>query len=245
MTRLVKSEILKLRTTRTFWGLVIVTAGLVVLVTVLTLALDSHLSSEEDVRSLLSTAGITGLFMLILGVVFSAGEYRHGTIASTLLVTPTRTRVVVAKALACATTGVLVGGLIAGVTAVIALPWLAGKDVTPMSTGELLGLFFGGVLYTALACSFGAGVGALMRNQAAAVTVVLVLLLVVDPAVAALAEGYERFSLAGLGTTLSGAPAENLGSGDPLPFGVAALLWTIYTSVMLMAAAVVMSRRDI
>jgi ABC-2 type transport system permease protein len=242
---LVKSEILKLRTTRTFWSLTIIAVGLVLLGTVLTLALDDHLSSEEDVRALLSTAGIAGLLTLVLGVVASAGEYRHGTIASTLLVSPRRTRFVVAKTLACVIAGGFVGLVIAGVTAAIGLPWLATKDVTPLSTGELLGLFFGCAFYTALACSFGAGIGALIRNQAAAVTVVMVLLFVVDPAASALAEGYDKYSLAGLATTLTGGPAENVASGDPLPFGVAALLWVSYTAVVSGAAALVTSRRDV
>ena len=39
-------------------------------------------------RDLLSVAGFSGLLALVLGVVVGAGEYRHGTIAWTLLVTP-------------------------------------------------------------------------------------------------------------------------------------------------------------
>jgi hypothetical protein len=67
VTRLVRAELLKLVTARTFWGLACATVGLVVLITVLTLAVDSDLSSESDVRSLLSTAGASGLLLLVLG----------------------------------------------------------------------------------------------------------------------------------------------------------------------------------
>jgi ABC-2 type transport system permease protein len=243
--RLVYSELLKLRTTRTFWGLTGATLGLVVLVTVLTLALDSKLHSENDVRSLLSSAEGGGILMLVLGVVFSAGEYRHGTIASTLLVTPNRLRAVAAKTIACAAAGLAVGLAIAAITAAIGLPWLSAGSVPTLSTGELLGLFLGGVLYTALACSLGAGVGALLRNQVAAVVLVLVLLFVVDPAVSAVAEGYAKYSLGGLGTALSGGPAENVAGGNLLPFWLAALLWTAYTTVLVAVAAVLVSRRDV
>jgi ABC-2 type transport system permease protein len=245
VTRLVQSELLKLRTMRTFWGLSGVTLGLVVLVTVLTLALDAGLRSEDDVRSLLSTAGGGGLLLLVLGVVFSAGEYRHGTIATTLLVTPDRLRVVAAKTFACALAGLTVGLAIAAITAAIGLPWLSAKNVSAPSVGELLGLFLGGALYTALACSLGAGVGALLRNQVAAVVLVLMFLFVIDPAASALAEEYTKYSLSGLGVALSGGPAEDLDATDLLPFWLAALLLTAYTTVLVVAAAVLTSRRDI
>lgn len=245
MIRLVYSELLKLRTTRTFWGLTGVTLGFVVLVTVLTLALDSSLDTEDDVRSVLASAGASGLLLLVLGVVFSAGEYRHGTIAWTLLVTPDRMRAMAAKALACAVAGLAVGLAIAATTAAVGLPWLSEKDAYTLSTAELLGLFGGGALYTALAGALGAGMGALFRNQVAAVVLVLVLLFVVDPAISALAEDYAKYSLGGLGVTLSGGSAEDIGAGDLLPFWFAALLWTAYTALLVVAAAVLTSRRDI
>lgn len=243
MTRLVGAELLKLRTTRTFWGLVGATVGLVLLIVVLTLILDDF-RSEDDVRSMLSTAGASGLLMLVLGVVFGAGEYRHGTIASTLLVTPDRLRVMAAQALGCAAAGLAVGLAISALTAVIALPWLSARDAPTLSAGELLGLFLGGALYAALAAALGAGVGALLRNQVAAVVLVLVVLFIVDPTVSALVEDYTKFSLNGLGVSMSGGPEDDLGS-DLLPFGVAALLWAAYTTVFVVAAAMLTARRDI
>jgi hypothetical protein len=114
--------------------------GLVALIIMLTLALETELRGEADVRGVLSTAGASGLMLLILGAVFSAGEYRHGTIAWTLLVTPARLRVMAAQALACAAAGAAVGLANAALTAVIALPWLAAKDAAMLSTGQVIGL---------------------------------------------------------------------------------------------------------
>jgi ABC-2 type transport system permease protein len=245
MTDLVSAELLKLRTTRTFWGLVGATLGLVLLITVLTLALESSFASEDDTRSLLSTAGASGLLLLIMGVVFGAGEYRHGTIASTLLVTPVRLRVTSAQALACGLAGLAIGLAAAALTAAIALPWLAAKDAPSLSTGEVLGLFLGGALYSGLAAALGAGLGALLRNQVAAVVLVLVLLFIVDPALAALLENYAQYSLGGLGVSMSGGSAEDFGGDELLPFWAAALLWSAYTLVLVGAAALLTSRRDI
>jgi ABC-2 type transport system permease protein len=243
--RLVRAELLKLHTTRTFWGLAGATLGLVLLIVVLTLALNDSFSDEDDVRSVLSTAGASGLLMIVLGVVASAGEYRHGTIASTLLVTPDRLRAVGAQTLACAVAGLAVGLVVAALTAVIGLPWLSARDAPTLSTGELLGLFLGGALYSGLAAALGTGVGALLRNQVAAVVLVLVMLFVVDPTVAALAEDYGRFSLSGLVTAMSGGPAEDVQGSDLLPFGAAALIWAGYTAALVVAAATLTARRDI
>jgi ABC-2 type transport system permease protein len=110
---------------------------------VLALSLDDVPASEDDLRSLLSVASLSGVF-LVLGVVASAGEYRHGTISSTFLVAPDRLRVLICQALAYAITGFVAGCAFAVLTALIALPWLSSLDAATMSSGELLGLFLGG-----------------------------------------------------------------------------------------------------
>jgi ABC-2 type transport system permease protein len=245
VTRALGAELLKLRTARTYWALAGATLGLVLLITVLTLALTDEFRTEDDARSVLSTAGASGLLLLVLGVVAGAGEYRHGTIASTLLFTPNRLRVMAAQALACAAAGLAIGLATAALTAAVALPWLSAKGAASLSAGELLGLFGGGCLYTALAGALGAGVGALLRNQVVAVVLVLVVLFIVDPTVSSLVEDYSKFSLNGLGLSMSGGSGDDLGGTDLLPFGVAALVWAGYTAVLVVAAAVLTARRDI
>jgi ABC-2 type transport system permease protein len=240
----VASELLKLRTTRTFWGLVGTALGLVALAVVLPLAIEDDFADATDVRSVLSSAGLAGLIALILGVVYSAGEYRHGTIAWTLLVNPVRLRVASGQAIACALAGAAMAALSAVFTAVVALPWLAAKDAASLSGGDVLGIFLGGILYGALAGAFGAGLGALLRNQVAAVVLVLVVLFVVDPALVAIFDGYDRFSLSGLGTSITGGSEEEL-EADLLPFWAATLVWAGYTAVLVGAAALLTSRRDI
>jgi ABC-2 type transport system permease protein len=241
VTRLVGAELLKLRTTRTFWALAGSAVGLVLLIVVLSLAVDDHLQSPSDVRSLLSTAGICGLLTLVLGVVVGAGEYRHGTIASTLLVTPQRLRAVSATVGACFLGGLAIGLLAAGLTALIAFPWLSAKDAVLPSTGGSLEIFLGGALYAALAAALGAAFGALLRNQVAAVVIVLLLILVVDPAVSALLEDVGKFTLSGLGIAMSGAE----GDSDVLPRGVAAAVWTLYAVLLTALAVIFTDRRDI
>ena len=242
MTRIVASELLKFRTTRTFWALAGSALGLVMLIVVLTLALDHNLTSEQDARDLLSNAGIYGLLTLILGVVTGAGEYRHGTIAWTLLVTPQRLRAVGGSVIACFLGGLAIGVVVSACTAAVALPWLSAKDAVLPSAGETLGIFLGGILYGALAAALGAALGALLRNQVAAVVIVLLTIFVVDPAIAGLLEDVGQFTLTGLGIAMSGGQSDD---SNLLPFGLAALVWALYTLLLTALAVIFTSRRDI
>jgi ABC-2 type transport system permease protein len=242
VTRLVAAELLKLRTTRTFWALAGSAAALVLLIIVLTLILDDSPDSEDDVESILSTGGLAGLLTLVLGVVAAAGEYRHGTIASTLLVTPQRLRAVSAAVMACLLGGLVIGVVTSGLIAAVTLPWLSAKDVSLLPSGEILELFLGATLFAALGGGLGAALGALLRNQVAAVVTVLVLIFVLDPTLSALVEDVAPFTLSGLSASMVGG--ENT-STDLLPRGVAALIWALYTALLATLAAILTARRDI
>lgn len=243
MIRLIGAELLKLRTTRTFWALAGAAAALVLLILVLTLSLDDQLDAEQDVTDLLSTVGLTGLLTLVLGVVVGAGEYRHGTIASTLLVTPNRLRAVAAQVIACGLGGLAIAAGVAALVLVIGLPWLSAKDVPIPPAGDIVGDLLGGILYAGLAATLGTALGALLRNQVAAVVTILVLIFVLEPTVSALLEGVAPFTLTGLGAALSGASGDD--GSDLLAPGVAALVWAGYASLLAVLAAIRTAHRDI
>jgi ABC-2 type transport system permease protein len=244
MTRVVRAEVLKLRTTRTFWALAGSSLGLTLLTLILTLALTDRFT-EEDALSAISSAGFAGLMVLVLGVVYAAGEYRHGTIASTLLVTPNRLRVASGQAIACAIMGFAIAAVSVAVAMAIGLPWLSVKDAPTLPAGELLELGAGNILYGTLAGAFGVAMGALLRNQVAAVVLVLVILFVIDPLIGALVPENEKYSLTGVGTAMSGGSAEDIGADELLPVWQAVLLWSAYTAALLIAAAQLTSRRDV
>jgi ABC-2 type transport system permease protein len=238
--RLIGAEVLKIRTTRTFWGLTAGAVGLVLLIVVLSLLLDDSLNTETNVRDLLSVAGFSGLLALVLGVVVGAGEYRHGTIAWTLLVTPRRLRAVSAQALACGLAGVVIGLTAFVLAAAVAIPWLSAKDAPLPPVSDLLELVAGVVAYAGLAAVLGAGFGALLRNQVAAVVIVLVELFVVDPTLVALDEDVGAFTLTGLGSAISGVDDATL-----LAPVTAALVWALYSLLFVALAAIRTANRDI
>jgi hypothetical protein len=240
--RLIGAELLKIRTTRTFWGLTAGAVGLVLLIVVLSLLLDDSLGTETDVRDLLSVAGFSGLLALVLGVVVGAGEYRHGTIAWTLLVTPQRLRAVSAQTVACALAGAVIGVTAFVLAAAVAVPWVSAKDVPLPPLSELLELIAGVVAYAGLAAALGAGLGALLRNQVAAIVIILVGLFVVDPTLAALDDSVAGFTLSGLGAAISGADDDSSTLLEPV---VAGLVWALYALLFVALAAIRTANRDI
>jgi ABC-2 type transport system permease protein len=175
-------------------------------------------------------------------VVVGAGEYRHGTIAWTLLVTPRRLRAVSAQTLACAVAGAAIGLTAFVLATAVAIPWLSAKDAPLPPVSELLELVAGVVAYAGLAAALGAGLGALLRNQVAAVVIVLVALFVVDPTLAALDESVAGFTLSGLGAAINGASGD---SSELLAPVTAALVWALYALFFVTLAVIRTANRDI
>ncbi len=102
MSRLVRAELVKLRTTRPVYGL----AAVMAIFAVLTVAANITSAGRQGTPALsaaslpmLATAPATLLssVVLLLAILGTAGEFRHQTITQAFLVTPNRGRVVTAK----------------------------------------------------------------------------------------------------------------------------------------------------
>ncbi len=94
MSTLLRAELLKLRTTRTFLALVASAAALSLLVTGLTSGFTNRFDPENTRQ--LFTSDASGLFILLLGEMGMAGEWRHRTITGTVLASPDRIRLLAA-----------------------------------------------------------------------------------------------------------------------------------------------------
>lgn len=249
MSSLVAAEFLKLRTTRTFWWLAFWAVALSALFTVAQLAFDTT-DSEADLRTLLSNMTASSILVTILGVVGSAGEYRHGTITSTFLVAPDRLRVQAAKGIAYGLAGVVISAVAAAIVLAIALPWLGeqGESVSGLGLGggELAGILAGALATGFISGVFGVGLGSLIANQLGAVMILVVLIFILDPALAAIFQSYTQFSFSGLTTALSGTRPEDTGlDGEIFSATVSGLIYAGYAAVLLGAAAVAARYRDV
>src|SRR4051812_42130140 len=134
MTSQIQAELLKLRTTRSFW--LYVAAALAFVPVTVSLAVNGAghnenlpLASSEGVRNVFGAAAGGGVMLLLIGIYMMAGEFRHNTATSTFLISPDRRRVIGAKLVAGALVGFAVGLAASLVTLAVAIPWLSGKDV--------------------------------------------------------------------------------------------------------------------
>jgi len=189
--RLVRAEVLKVRTTRLWVGLLIGAVALDAVGVIATLAIAGTtegnranirpISTVEDLQMLVWGGAVLWLFVAVLAATMSTGEYRYGTAAGTYLATPSRVRVLTSKLVAALPIG-FVAGLIGGaLPVVIAAVWFAVKgDTLPFGSPVVVA-----VLEVGLMCTYAAAVsvcvGAAIRSQVVAILALLGFGLVAEP----------------------------------------------------------------
>jgi ABC-2 type transport system permease protein len=188
MIGLIRSEMRKLFTTQVWFWLLIGTLALTALGVVGTILSDGaqgngnpQLSTVAGQRNLFAGSSAGYIFVCVLGIVAMTAEYRHLTVTPTFLATPRRNQVIIAKIITYAVLGL--GYAIASVILVIAmaLPWLKAKNIdVSLTSDQIPAVLLAAVIVVAIYGIVGVGVGALIRNQIAAVSVTLVYLFVLE-----------------------------------------------------------------
>jgi ABC-2 type transport system permease protein len=188
VTSLLRAELLKLRTTRTLYVYLTILVALSAIAAAVQ-ASEAHLfelNDPEFQRDLLSQSVAAPLIALLLGIVSLTVEWRHGTITRTFLVSPRRWHVLAAKEINAFVLGIGLALLGLVVAIAVAAPLLS-HDSTPLQVdGALVGRVGEIILATALWGALGAGVGALIQQQAAALVGAILWILVVESLLAAL-----------------------------------------------------------
>jgi ABC-type transport system involved in multi-copper enzyme maturation permease subunit len=248
MSRLVRSELLKQRTTRTSRLLLLWMTGLILLVVLLhVLSLSSaHVSSADGQLKVVGWGtSIGALFASLLGAMSITAEIRHGTIRPTFLATPRRELVIAAKLIAGAITGLGVGLLAEALTATIEAAGLAARGIhIQLTAGDYLQLLAGGAAAGALFAAIGVGVGALVRQQVGAVVGLTVWLLLIETTLIGNVPSAGKFAPGATAGAIAGA-VQTQSASKLLAPAVGVLLLAIYAVIAAGAGALATNRRDV
>jgi ABC-2 type transport system permease protein len=261
MTRLIKAELLKLRTTRLPYGLLAMAMALSAMFSWLENnqagSSGSGVAPISTASGLSTTTTVTGFAMLVaamLGAIVANGEFRHSTATLTYLDAPRRRRVLAAKTIAAACVGSLLG-LAAGATATgVGLIFVAAHhDPVALGTGTLIEHVAGAMVGAALLATVGVALGSLIRSQIVAVIGIFVWGIIIESAIGGLYTSVRPFLPYTAATTLAGAklgnaafgPAHGLAGTGPLPFAEAAGLIAAVTVALSLLAAQTTLENDI
>ncbi len=246
MTAQLRSELRKMRTTRTNLGLLL---GLVALILFGVIAggfsSEADLSLPENQRELIGNGTWAAAFAAMIGIMAMTSEFRHGTIRATFVFTPARRRVVAAKVLASLVVGVGFGALGAalGLGAGLAMIRGRGYDVL-IDSGDVRSLLLGTMLMSALWAACGVGVGALVRNQVLAIVGLFAWVFVVEILLFQYLPGVARYAPGAAGTAITGNTVGD-SSVHLLSAPVGAVVLAAYAAAFAFVGALAVNRRDV
>lgn len=183
MINLVRSEVLKIRSTQVWFWMLLLALAFTSLGSI-ALAVESVQAHDRgelvDYYALLTQSRGAGVALLVLGLLGLTTEFRHKTITPTLLATPNRWLLLAGKAASYAIFAIVYALICVLVNFAIAIVWLSAAGV-PLDYGHGVS---GGVLKAFLGLvltgMFGLGLGALLRNQAAAMVFGIVYVFILD-----------------------------------------------------------------
>ncbi len=181
MTAVIRSELLKIRTTAVPWvlaGIAVLINGLLILVIFLNQSYggpgDDVPHTTQQLRNLLGSGFSGYILALLLGVLLITIEFRHKTVTTSFMVTPHRPVFVAGKLLTAAILGALLGVL-------MLIVGLVGGGLTLVGRGgsfsglahQIPAVAPGFILVFALFSILGVGIGSILTNQVAAIMVSL------------------------------------------------------------------------
>jgi ABC-2 type transport system permease protein len=209
-----RSELLKLRTTRTMLMLLAAAAGLTLLGVLIEGISPSlaELDQESTQRTVFSAAGSGSVFLATLaGLLSVTTEFRYGTIRPTMLFEPRRRVVLAAKLGAATISGLLIGVVCVGVAfgAGLALLGTRGVDIA-LTDPHTVTLIVGPVAGAALGALLGVAIGTLIRNQVGAIVALAAYAVAVDAVLFGAVPTIGRFLPGKAGDGLTGLPTEQL-----------------------------------
>ena len=175
MIGVLKSELFKLRTTRATKIVVICSVALPAIIFSLTSMF--AFSNGEMGDSLASMVGnfapLTGLLLGVVGVLCSTQEYSQGTIRITLVATPSRLKVFVAKLLTTVVVSVASALLMLLLCLLPSQVILSTRNVTFELIGSDIRVLFSAVILSAFLSILGLSLGLIFKSSPGAISALL------------------------------------------------------------------------
>jgi hypothetical protein len=175
MIGVLKSELFKLRTTRATKIVVICSVALPAIIFGLTSAF--AFTNGEVGDSLVSMVGnfapLTGLLLGVVGVLCSTQEYSQGTIRITLVATPNRLKVFVAKLLTTLVVSVASALLMLLLCLLLSQVVLSTRNVTFELIGSDIRVLFSAVILSAFLSILGLSLGLIFKSSPGAISALL------------------------------------------------------------------------
>jgi hypothetical protein len=175
MIGVLKSELFKLRTTRATKIVVICSVALPAIIFGLTSAF--AFTNGEVGDSLASMVGnfapLTGLLLGVVGVLCSTQEYSQGTIRITLVATPNRLKVFVAKLLTTLVVSVASALLMLLLCLLPSQVILSTRNVTFELIGSDIRVLFSAVILSAFLSILGLSLGLIFKSSPGAISALL------------------------------------------------------------------------
>ena len=219
MNALLRAEARKILSTRS----TVAVAAFVVLYPALSLLPALFAPEQPDVdggtilQVLRGGADVLAFAVLMLGLLAVAGEYRHGTVVPSLLVTPRRGRLLAAKVGSHVALGVLLSLAVAAMGLAVGTSYLSSRNVSvDLLSGDVFLTVAAATFVVALYAAIGTAVGALVKNQTAAVAGALIWVFVVENAIPLVLRrpGLQRWLPDGLADRLLHAADPVAGTGS-------------------------------
>jgi ABC-2 type transport system permease protein len=250
------SERIKVTSTKLWWILILVGVGLTVLLGILPMILLSDqiqsLEHPATMKTLWSSLGGALVVALILGIIAITGEFRHKTITDSFLLEPIRIRFLSAKLIVQAMVGVVlaIACVVLGVASALAL--LTLKAHAAIDWAFIAQVSLGVILAFALYAVLGVAVGALLTNQALAIVVGLLWVMLIEPLIGGfypevgkwLPGGAAQSVLSGAIPSAEGPPGATEAAAA-LPLWAGAVVLLAYAFVLTGLAMRTTLRRDI
>ena len=245
MTRLIRSELRKLTTTKmpyAFIAVLLTVAALNAFAVIAGTEMDgskAFIATAADQQSLMAFAFNAFIGAGLFGAIAVSREYGHNTVVPTFLASPRRYRAVGAQLIAVAIGGCVLSLIGAGLTVLAVAVAVPTTDYGFLvSAGNVIRVIAASGFAGAVGAVLGAGIGAVVRNVGGAVTLTIFTFIVAPPLVVQLATGTAAWMPANLANVISGTVDD-----VSQPAAVAALV--AWAAIPAVAGLIAVQRRDV